>query len=98
MLADNKLAENAVWDTETLATELQALIDIELTLTGSSMAEVDFAIEQCMDAVATGLDAVPNVAAVAVSTMGDLWLLEGHRLLCGDSRSSEALVRLMGGD
>ena len=99
VLADNKLAENAGWDSETLATELQALIDIDfdLTLTGFSLAEIDFAIEQGRDADATGLDAVPNVAATAVSRIGDLWLLGEHRLLCGDSRSSEAVVRLMGG-
>lgn len=29
---------------------------------------------------------------------GDLWLLGDHRLLCGDSTSSEDLTRLMGGE
>jgi len=32
-----------------------------------------------------------------VTRLGDLWLLGGHRLLCGDSTSPEAVQRLMGG-
>src|ERR1044072_7416300 len=44
VLADNKLALNAGWDTEVLAIELQALIDLDfdVTLTGFSIAEIDF--------------------------------------------------------
>ncbi|HOV03519.1 MAG TPA: ParB/Srx family N-terminal domain-containing protein, partial [Kaistiaceae bacterium] len=40
VLADNKLALNAGWDTEVLAIELQALIDLEfdVSLTGFSLA------------------------------------------------------------
>ncbi len=44
ILADNKLAANAGWDTEILAIELQALSDLkfDLDLTGFSIAEIDF--------------------------------------------------------
>lgn len=99
VIADNKLAENAGWDTETLAIELQALIDIDfdVTLTGFSLAEIDFVIEQGTAADASGLDAVPEIAQVAISGMGDLWLLGEHRLLCGDSQSREVVDRLLGG-
>jgi hypothetical protein len=99
VLADNKLAENAGWDTETLAIELQALVDInfDVTLTGFSLAEIDFAIEHGTGADATGVDAVPNVEASPVSQLGDLWLLGEHRVLCGDSQSRETVARLMGG-
>jgi ParB-like chromosome segregation protein Spo0J len=45
ILADNKLAENAGWDDDLLATELQFLTDIELDfdveLTGFGMGEID---------------------------------------------------------
>jgi len=46
VLADNKLAENAGWDAETLAIELQALVNLnfDVTLTGISLAGFDFAI------------------------------------------------------
>ncbi len=46
ILADNKLAENAGWDSELLAFEMQALIDIDfdLELLGFSTAEIDLTI------------------------------------------------------
>src|SRR5882762_10259454 len=48
VLADNKLALNAGWDNEILAIELQALIDIDfdVSLTGFSLAEIDFTLDQ----------------------------------------------------
>jgi hypothetical protein len=41
ILADNKLAQNAGWDRELLALELQGLIDLDfdVELTGFSLAE-----------------------------------------------------------
>ena len=49
ILADNKLAENAGWDSETLAIELQGLVefdlDFDLTITGFETAEIDLLIE-----------------------------------------------------
>ena len=48
VLADNKLAENAGWDRELLALELQGLLemdlDFEVTLTGFEMGEIDVLI------------------------------------------------------
>ena len=45
ILADNKLAENAGWDRELLALELQGLLEMELdfevTLTGFEAGEID---------------------------------------------------------
>ena len=47
ILADNRLAEDAGWDPEILAIELQGLIDIDFSveLTGFELAEVDQIIE-----------------------------------------------------
>ena len=50
VIADNKLAENANWNRELLALELQGLLDMELdfdiTLTGFETAEIDVLIEE----------------------------------------------------
>src|SRR5215204_2367836 len=48
VIADNKLAQNAGWDRDVLAIELQALIDVEfdLELTGFSLAEVDILLDE----------------------------------------------------
>jgi ParB-like chromosome segregation protein Spo0J len=52
ILADNKLAENAGWDRELLAIELQGLIevDVDVELTGFETAEIDFILEEAREA------------------------------------------------
>lgn len=93
VLADNKLALNAGWDKEILAIELQALVDLDfdVELTGFSLAEVDFVIDEAGEADPEGRDAADDevrfATGAAVSRQGDLWLLGRHRLLCGDARS-----------
>jgi DNA modification methylase len=103
VLADNKLALNAGWDRDMLAIELQALIDLEfdVELTGFSLAEVDLVIEAAKESSPHGPseaeDEVPPLAdpASAVSRRGDLWIVDRHRLLCGDSRHPENFAGLM---
>lgn len=102
-LADNKLALNAGWDSELLATEMQALIDLDfdVSLTGFSLAEVDFILDADWETKASPVqsaDLVPPLASRAVSKPGDLWCLGHHRLMCGDARSSDDLARLMQGE
>jgi DNA modification methylase len=104
VLADNKLALNAGWDTEILAIELQALIDFDfdVSLTGFSLAEIDFTLDQAREASPlAGDDAADRVVEPSsgpqVTRMGDLWFLGRHRLLCGDARSAEDVGRLVDG-
>jgi DNA modification methylase len=102
VIADNKLAENAGWDEEILAIEFQGLVDLgfDLTLTGFSLAEIDLTFDHVQESEKpTGPeDQIPAPSTVAVSRPGDLWLLGDHRLLCGDSRSPDAVAQLMAGD
>lgn len=104
VLADNKLALNAGWDTEILAIELQALIDIDfdVTLTGFSLAEVDLTIDQAREASTSSTDnpadRIPEPSGTTVIRLGDLWHLGRHRLLCGDARSQQDIERLMGNE
>ena len=104
VLADNKLALNAGWDREILAIELQGLFDLdfEVELTGFSLAEIDFALDEAgeanPDASDATEDAVPDITGPAVSRMGDVWVLGRHKLICGDARSSEDYARLLGNE
>ena len=103
ILADNRLAENAGWDRDLLAIEMQGLIDLDfdIELLGFTTTEIDFTImgEKTQAAGSDeGLDAIePVVDGPAVTRAGDLWLLGPHRLLCGDARS-HADVALQGSD
>ena len=102
VLADNKLALNAGWDQDLLAIELQALIDLDfdVTLTGFSLAEVDFTLdaarERDPDAPPGVEDEIPPMTPSSVTRMGDVWMLGGHRLICGDARDDAVYTRLLG--
>jgi DNA modification methylase len=104
MLADNKLALNAGWDQAVLALELQGLMDFDfdVSLTGFSLAELDFALDAAREAdpkrPSAGADQLPLMSTDAVSQKGDLWILGRHRLLCGDSRDTACFERLLGED
>jgi ParB-like nuclease domain/DNA methylase len=103
ILADNKLAQKAGWHRETLAIELQALVDMdfEIELTGFEMAEVDFILDEAAEINQAPLlpeDSIPELSAEPPTTKrGDLWLLGAHRLYCGDARDERAYDALMKG-
>jgi len=101
-IADNRLSELSGWDEELLAAELQALgaDGFDLGLTGFEGAELDrllALIDGDGEGEAAGEDAVPEPPAEPVSRVGDLWLLGQHRLLCGDSTTSQDVIRVMDG-
>lgn len=102
ILADNKLALNAGWDNEILSIEFQGLIDLDfdLSVTGFSVAEVDFILDHATEGNPAAHDepedVVPPVAEVAVSRQGDLWHLGRHRLICGDARDPDVFAQLLG--
>jgi DNA modification methylase len=100
ILADNKLAENAGWDRDLLAIEMQGLMDLDFDIEdlGFSTAEIDLTIasnQSGSSAKNDRLDIVEPVASgPAVTQSGDLWLMGQHRLLCGDARSQDDVGRL----
>ncbi len=102
VLADNKLALNAGWDNEILAIELQGLIDLDfdVTLTGFSLAEIDFSIDTARDASTTGPtgpeDQIPVLPDWPVTERGDMWQLGRHKLICGDARDPDCYTQLLG--
>ena len=104
ILADNKLAANAGWDTEILALEMQTLIDLDfdVSLTGFEMVEIDSILDVAAAASVEGNDAledqVPEPGVVEVSKPGDIWKLGRHRLMCADARERDNVVAIMGGD
>ena len=104
VLADNKLAENAGWDRELLALELQGLLEMELdfevTTTGFEMGEIDILISDLSHGVDDEADRVPEIHSTLppITHPGDLWQLGRHRLLCADATLPESFERLMTGE
>ena len=104
VIADNKLALNAGWDSEILAIELQGLIDFEfdVSLTGFSLAEIDLVLDDAREASAETPagpdDAVPPLPLSPVTARGDLWLLGRHKLICGDARVEVDYAALLGNE
>ena len=101
VIADNKLALNAGWDSEILAIELQGLIDLDfdVELTGFSLAEIDLVLDETRESNATLFDpddVVPPLPARPVTRRGDIWQLGRHKLICGDARIEAEYAALLG--
>ena len=108
VIADNRLAELADWDTELLATELAYLSDLDIdfdpTITGFEMAEIDVLIGNTGDDLESEStdpdDSVPEPSnGPAVTQPGDIWIIGGkHHLVCGDATKPETYDHLLIGD
>ena len=104
IIADNKLAEQAGWDREVLAAELEYLVnlDFEVQAIGFEVGEIDLTLADIDDArnEASGPeDQIPDPDPInIVSRRGDLWGLGNHRALCADARDGAAYERLLAGE
>ena len=99
VIADNQLALNAGWNQEMLLLEIQALqaAEFNLDLLGFTPAELAALMPELVAPGLTDEDAVPEVRPDPVSQLGDVWLLGGHRVMCGDATSIEQLEQLTAG-
>jgi DNA modification methylase len=103
VLADNKLAAMAGWDREILAIELQGLIDLnfQVEFTGFETAEIDFILDDADEArretAGPEDDVVEPLPGATITQFGDLWLLDKHRISCGDARDSRSYELLLDG-
>lgn len=101
IIADNKLALNAGWDEKLLALEIEDLkaMDFDIDLLGFAEDELT-ALLLMADAVEEGeteADEVPEPKPEAVTKPGDVWLLGGHRVMCGDSTVATDVEKLLAG-
>lgn len=95
--ADNRLSEIGAWDYDLRREELEALRNLGFAMDaiGWGEAELD---EFLKVGVAKGKDpdATPDLPAVIVVQGGDVWQLENHRIVCGDSTKEETWAALFG--
>jgi len=95
-LALNRLAEDSRWDRDEIALEFSDILAIDsaidLEISGFEMGEIDTLLkgndeeDDCLD---------PDCSSPCVSKKGDLWLLDDHRLFCGDAAELHRQFRLV---
>ena len=96
-LADNKIALGAGWDLDMLKVELAELavldVDIDLSVTGFSVGEIDVVMNGAID---PDDEVIPPVPAAPRTRPGDIWILGEHRVGCGDGRDLAFLNAVLG--
>ena len=87
------------WEEDDLAELLLGLRDAgsDLDLLGFDDRELQQLLDLHGPCAFEDPDAIPALPAEPRSQLGDLWLLGDHRVLCGDSRNADDVVRLMSG-
>jgi DNA modification methylase len=98
MLADNKLTLNAEWDLDRLAIEIADLrgSDFDISLIGFDESEIDELLKDDGDGLSDPEEA-PEPPVEPVSSLGDVWLLGKHRLVCGDCTDPLVVDTALGG-
>ena len=96
-LADNKIALNSGWDVDLLRVELSELsslgIEVDLRATGFSGGEIDVLLNPRAD---VDDDDIPALSPNPRSKLDDIWLLDEHRVGCGDGRNTEFVRSVVG--
>jgi DNA modification methylase len=97
-IADNRISQSD-WDVEFLEAELRQLeeMDFDLELTGFDPSELDAFFAEKTEGL-TDPDDVPETPIKPVTMLGDVWLLGKHRLMCGDSLSTNQIEKLLNGE
>lgn len=99
VLADNKIAEQAGWDSSLLKLELLDLksLDFDLSLTGFSTVDISAILAPAPGEGLTDPDDIPVEEEQVVSEPGDLWHLDAHRIICGSSTEKVVIEALLQG-
>lgn len=99
IIADNKLALNAGWDSVMLSSELQELEELgfDLGIIGFDNKELDTLMAPEVTEGLVDEDEVPEAPPEPRTKLGDIYIMGAHRLMCGDSTSIDAVEKLMEG-
>jgi DNA modification methylase len=99
VIADNRLAEKAGWDSSILAIELQHLLTLDnfdVCITGFEIPEIDLILEEPSGQKSEPNEVIEFETGPAVSRVGDVWSLGKHRVICGNSLQESTFATLMG--
>jgi len=90
MIADNRLTENSEWDGALLAENFKILTDLDLDfgleITGFDYGDIEKMLIEEEDQPNSEEAPVPDPEDLPpIASLGDVWLMEKHRIICGDS-------------
>lgn len=97
VLADNKLALNAGWDSALLTLELGELAKMGFDLDLTGFTGIEIGKISGLGAADADEDDIPEAPAVPVSVLGDIWQLGPHRVICGSSTEAHTVEALFAG-
>jgi len=90
-LADNKVAEIAEWDIDLLDTELDDILNIDMSDFGFDLDLEDEEEKEIIE------DEVPEVPEEPKAKLGDIYQLGNHRLMCGSALNKDNVEKLLNG-
>lgn len=92
-LADNKTAELATWDMKLLEEELA---NINMDMLQFGFEDLDFGDSK--EAIDDDFNPDDEIPLVPYTKLGDVYELNGHRLMCGDSTRKDDVQKLLNGN
>ena len=98
VIADNQLTMLGGWDEGVLRMELMDLREIgfNLALTGFDDTTLAGYLNVALN-IESDPEVAPEVPAVPISRLGDVWVLGRHRLLCGDATKAADVASVLAG-
>ena len=102
-LADNRVSELATWDKELLDLELRALDELNFDMTDFGFEELEKEFgdlnqnQNQNQEVTEDTPPEPDEESEPMTSPGDVYDLDGHRLMCGDSTRAEDVAKLTDG-
>lgn len=98
ILADNRMAMDAGWDTDLLLVEMESLKDMgfDIGMTGFDEKEIADLFETDTEGEGDNFDVDAELEKPCFSKTGDVWHIGRHTVICGDSTDPETYKRLLG--
>jgi hypothetical protein len=90
-LADNRTAELAEWNPEVLSAQL-----LELDEAGFDIEALGFELVAGQEIELALDNDLPSIKK-PITKLGDVWVLDKHRIVCGDSSNENTLTKLLEG-
>lgn len=100
-LADNRTAELGGYDEAALLDLIRSVAEVDADLLADTGWD-DASVQDLVDRIDPGLpdtppdDDAPTPPAEPMSRLGDVWVLGGHRVVCGDATDVGAYEALLG--